>query len=278
MLRLHVFNTGWAYTSDKSLYLGGDNTTRTLPVQCFVLEHPRGLLVFDTGLYAISVAPPGQHAGWVNERAIRFRSLPGMNLATQMRTRGLFPEDVAYVVLSHLHRDHTGDLQAFPQAQVLLTRQEWQAAQSPLRRWRGYRGREYAGSKLVLLDLPLFDHPPPNVLPKGSYGLDLMGDGTLLAVPTFGHTAGHQSLLAFLPQGVVLLAGDAVYVREGYIKPAAQPRAHCPDMAWRSLMGIHALAKGEPTAIILPTHDDSMLHGLQRPDIVTDSTYPTPSP
>lgn len=278
MLRLHVFNTGWAYTSDKFLYLGGDHTPRTLPVQCFVLEHPQALLVFDTGLCASVATQPQEGTGWPNQRAIRFHSSPGMDLAKQMRTRGLFPEDVAYVVLSHLHRDHIGALQAFPQAQVLLTREEWHAAQSPLRRWRGYLNREYARFKIVLLDLPLFDHPPPNVLPKGSYGLDLMGDGTLLAVPTFGHTAGHQSLLAFLPQGVVLLAGDAVYVREGYVKPAAQPRAHCPDMAWRSLMGIHALAKGEPTAIILPTHDDSMLHGLQRPDIVTDSIYPKPGP
>jgi len=278
MLRLHVFNTGWAITSERSLYLGGDNTMRTLPVQCFVLEHPRGLLVFDTGLCPTASAEPGERGRWPNQRRISLYALPGMNLATQMESRGLPPRDVAYVVLSHLHSDHTGDLQAFPQAQVLLTHQEWQAAQSPLRRWRGYRERDYATCKFTLLDLPLFDHPPPNVLPKGSYGVDLWGDGKLLAVPTFGHTAGHQSLLAFLPQGIVLLAGDAVYLREGYIRPAAQPHAYCPDMAWRSLMGIHALAKGEPEAIILPTHDDSMLHGLQRPDIIIDDAYARPSP
>jgi N-acyl homoserine lactone hydrolase len=276
MLRLQVFNTGWVSIREKHLYVGGGNAMRTLPVLSFVVEHPLGLLLFDTGLNAAFATHPRQYVGWPNDRLTRFRSSPGMHLSAQMRTRSLAPEDVAYIVLSHLHYDHTGDLRAFPQAQVLLARQEWQAAQSPLRRLRGYLEKEYTGLNLALLDFDVHNSPTPDEILKGNYGLDLVGDGSLILVPTFGHTSGHQSLLVFLPRGVVLLAGDAVYVREGYARPAAQPYAHYPDVAWRSLIGLRALAKGDPSAIILPTHDGSVLHGLERPDIVVGDARMTP--
>jgi len=264
MLRLHVFDTGWVSMRESELYVGGGSARRTLPVLCFVIEHPRGLLVFDTGLNAAFATRPRQYAG----PFVRFRSSPGMNLAAQMRANGLAPEEVTHVVLSHLHYDHSGDLRAFPGAKLLVTREEWRAAQSPWGRCRGYLAGEYSGLAFTLLDFPAYDSQPSPSPLHGDYGLDILDDGTLILVPTFGHTLGHQSLLVFLPHGAVLLAGDAVYVREGYTAPAAQPRAHAPESAWRSAVGLRALAKGDPHAIIVPTHDDSVLRLLKRPDIV----------
>ncbi len=276
MLRLQVFNTGWIHMLEKDLFVGGRNEVRTLPVLSFVIEHPRGLFVFDTGLNPSLVPHSRRFVGRPSERVIRFQSAAEMTLSVQMQERGLSPEDVTHVALSHLHCDHTGDLRAFPQAQVLLTRQEWQAAQSPLRRLRGNLDPRYSGLSPTLIDLPVDDSSTPGKIPKGSYSLDCMGDGSLVLVPTFGHTPGHQSLLLFLPHGVVLLAGDAVYVREGYTKPAAQPHARCPDIAWRSLIALRALAKADPSAIILPAHDSRMLRGLERPDMVIDHTGLSP--
>ena len=268
MLKLHVFNTGWVSMREKQLYLGGGSALRTLPVLCFVVEHARGLLVFDTGLNAALVTHPRQYAGLFAGSPGHFRSSPGMNLAAQMKASGLCPEEVDHVVLSHLHYDHSGDLRAFPRSRLLLTREEWQAAQAPFQRWHGYLAREYQGLAFTLLDFPPYDGATAQRALQGDYGLDILGDGSLVLVPTFGHTTGHQSLLVFLPQGPALLAGDAVYVREGYTTPAAQPRARAPESAWRSTVGLRALARGDPRVIIVPTHDDSALHGLARPDIV----------
>ncbi|MEM4723882.1 MAG: N-acyl homoserine lactonase family protein [Candidatus Hadarchaeum sp.] len=271
MLRLHVFNTGWASVEEKQLYIGGSTHRRTVPVLAFVIEHPNGFILFDTGLHPAFATHARQYMGWLGNPLLPFRSSPGMNLSTQMRAKGLPPEEVRFVVLSHLHYDHTGELRAFPQAELLLTRPEWQAAQSPLRRFRGYLDKEYHGLAFSLVDFPTYDGQTSNKALIGNYGLDLLKDGSLILVPTVGHSHGHQSLLVFLPYGVVLLAGDAVYVCEGYTKPANQPRAHLPESAWRSLIGLRALAKGDPNALILPTHDDSALRGLQRPDIVMHS-------
>jgi N-acyl homoserine lactone hydrolase len=268
MLRLHVFNTGWVSMEEKQLYLGGGSAQRTLPVLSFVIEHPRGLVVFDTGLNAAFATHPSPYPGAFGDQWLPFRSAAGMNLVAQMKAIGLAPEDVSFVVLSHLHYDHCGDLRAFPQARLVVTREEWRAAQALFKRSRGYLGKDYAGLTFTLLDFPQGDHEVSHPNLEGEYGLDMLDDGSLILVPTFGHTQGHQSLLVFLPDGVVLLAGDAVYVHEGYTMPAAQPHADAPESAWRSTVALRILAKQDPQAIIVPTHDDRMLHGLDRPDIV----------
>jgi len=177
---------------------------------------------------------------------------------------------VTHVTLSHLHYDHTGNAHAFAHARILVTRQEWSVAQSRMHNLRGYLWKECTG-----LAPTLFEFPQQRVLTLEEatttpYGVDLMGDGSLILAPTFGHTSGHQALLAFLPYGVVLLAGDAVYVQENYLRPAAQPWTQAPDLAWRSLMGLRALAKGEPGALILPAHDERALEGISRPDIMIE--------
>jgi len=150
----------------------------TLPVLSFVVEHARALLVFDTGLNAAFATDAREYVGWLTDRLIPFRSSPGMNLSAQMRGHGLAPEDVSHVVLSHLHYDHTGDLRAFPQAKLLLARREWEAAQSPLRRLRGYLHKEYSGLAFSLLDYPSYAGPIAGGTTQSGYGLDLMGDGT----------------------------------------------------------------------------------------------------
>jgi glyoxylase-like metal-dependent hydrolase (beta-lactamase superfamily II) len=276
MLRLHVFNTGWAHMWDRALYWGGRRELRLLPILAFLIEHPGGLFVFDTGLDPSLAARTRGTGKRLGDRVVRFRSSPEMSLPRRMKEQGLPPEEVRYVALSHLHSDHVGGLHAFPQARVLLTRQEWQAAQSPFGRLRGYLRQQYAGLTPTLVDLPTNASLSPSGMPSDDCGLDCMSDGSLFLVPTFGHTAGHQALLAFLPLGVVLLAGDAVYVRDGYLKPAAQPHAQFPDLEWRSLIALRALVKADPSAIILPAHDSSALQGVARPDIVIEPTSLTP--
>ncbi len=66
---------------EKGLYVGGRSTTRILPLLSFVSEHPRGLLVFDTGLNAAFATRRTQYVGWLSDRLIPFRSSRGMKLS-----------------------------------------------------------------------------------------------------------------------------------------------------------------------------------------------------
>ena len=67
---------------------------------------------------------------------------------------------------------------------------------------------------------------------------DVFGDGTVVCVPTTGHTAGHQSLLVReddSPDGdAVLLVGDACYLRSMLDDGILPPFAHDADMQRRS--------------------------------------------
>ncbi len=267
MLKLHVFNTGWLSMCEDQLYLGGSSVRRTLPVLAFAIEHAAGLVVFDTGLHASFAIDPSTYVGPFGNQWLPFRSSPGMHLAAQMSAHGLPPAEVTHVVLSHLHYDHSGDLRAFPRARRVVTREEWHAAQALFKRGRGYLIKDYAGLAFTMVGFPAYRGQASNPTLEGEYGLDMFNDGRLILVPTYGHSFGHLSLLLTLPGGSVLLAGDAVYVHENYMLPAAQPNADAPAAAWRSTVSLRILAKEDPQAIIIPTHDDSKLRGLDRPDI-----------
>jgi N-acyl homoserine lactone hydrolase len=268
MLRIHVFNTGWFVMPEKRLYLGGGHTRRTLPVLCFVVEHPQGLLVFDAGLNSPPILNTQRFIVGPSDQPTAVYSAPGMSLSAQMTLAGLSPLDVVWVAVSHLHDDHIGDLTAFSNARLLLARQESLPARHTYPSMGLGVAQHHLGLTTVLIDFPLADSSPAPSAANVSYGVDLIGDRTLFVVPTFGHTAGHQSLLVSLSDGPVLLAGDAAMVRENYARPVSIPRARHPAAAWRSIVGLHALYRGAPGALILPSHDPEALSNPGRDTIV----------
>lgn len=98
----------------------------TLPVNVFLVEHPAGLLLFDTGQTA-----KAQERGYLPQwhpflRLSRFELSPTDEVAQQLREEGVSPGDVRWVVLSHLHNDHVGGIDAFAGAEVLVSRVEWE--------------------------------------------------------------------------------------------------------------------------------------------------------
>ena len=98
----------------------------TLPVHAFLVEHPDGLLLFDTGQTA-RAAGPGYLPRWHPFlRLSRFELDPGDEVAAQLRRLGVAPGDVRWVVLSHLHTDHVGGLDEFRHGEVIVARVEWE--------------------------------------------------------------------------------------------------------------------------------------------------------
>jgi glyoxylase-like metal-dependent hydrolase (beta-lactamase superfamily II) len=107
---------------------------------------------------------------------------------------------VRYLINSHLHFDHSGGNKQVANAQLVVQQREWSAGNDPdLIQANGFTAEDYhLGHDLKLID--------------GEH--DLFGDGSVVCVPTFGHTPGHQSLKLRLASGEVLLAGDACYLRK----------------------------------------------------------------
>jgi len=181
-------------------YLADDWAEETLPVHAFLVEHPDGSVLFDTGQTA-RAAEPGWFPRWYPFfRLSRFELGPEDEVAAQLAR----PEDVRLLVLSHLHTDHVGGLDAFAHADVVVVRAEWERATGLGGRLRGYLPQRWpAGIRPRLVDV---DGPPLGPFPATH---DLLGDGRLVLVPLPGHTPSHAGLLVRDEARTLLLAGDA---------------------------------------------------------------------
>jgi glyoxylase-like metal-dependent hydrolase (beta-lactamase superfamily II) len=133
-------------------------------------------------------------------------SKPGL---AQLPARGLDPVGVRWIVLSHLHTDHIGNVAAFGQAEVVVTRVEWERAEELIRgHLRGYIPHRWpTGVRPRTVD---FDGPAVGPFPSSH---DLAGDGSLVLVPLPGHTPGHLGMLVRGDAVNALLAGDAAHTR-----------------------------------------------------------------
>jgi glyoxylase-like metal-dependent hydrolase (beta-lactamase superfamily II) len=183
-------------------HLPGGWSDTTLPVNVVLVDHPLGLCLFDAGLGTrITRAGGTPWHPWL--RLARFERAEGDAVAAALEARGAHRRDVRWLVLSHLHVDHVGGVGEFPDAHVVVSRVEWARAQGPVGRLRGYVPDLWPAA----LAPRLVDFQPPALGPfSGRY--DLAGDGTLLVVPTPGHTPGHLSLLVELDGRRVLCGGD----------------------------------------------------------------------
>jgi glyoxylase-like metal-dependent hydrolase (beta-lactamase superfamily II) len=196
----------------------------TLPVHAFLVEHPDGLLLFDTGQTA-RAAGPGYLPRWHPFlRLSRFELDPEDEVAAQLRTLGIAPGDVRWVVLSHLHTDHVGGLGPFRDAEVLVARAEWQRGSGLGGRLRGYLPQHWPSGlepRLLELDGDGFGPFPGSC--------DVAGDGSLLVVATPGHTPGHLSLLVHRAEGDVLLAGDLAHTAADLERIAPSIARYCRE-------------------------------------------------
>ena len=182
-------------------HLPGGWSASTLPVNVVLIDHPGGLCLFDAGPGVPALQERLPWHPWL--RLARFEPVEPDALTAALERRGAGRGDIRWIVLSHLHVDHVGGLADAPAADVVVSRVEWARAQGLRGRVRGYVPRLWPDGRdpvLVEPELPALGPFP------GRH--DVAGDGTLLVVPTPGHTPGHVSLLVRLDGRQVLCGGD----------------------------------------------------------------------
>ena len=170
-----------------------------VPVPAYLIEHPKERVLFDTGLH-----PQSRHdaRGRIGELAnffhVEFR--PSEDIKSRLEQLEVDADRIDHVTNSHLHFDHSGGNELVPNAGIVIQEREWEAGHLPeLIEANAFNPNDYEHGHLV----------------KQVNGeFDLFGDGTVVTVPTFGHTPGHQSLKVKLTCGDVVLAADACYLRQ----------------------------------------------------------------
>jgi N-acyl homoserine lactone hydrolase len=235
------------------------------PINVYVIEHERGLILFDTGQDRASVTDesyfPGGLTGLVYRRLARFDIGAQDTLTAQLAGLGYAPADVGAAIVSHLHQDHIGGLGELTGAELLLSADEWAELSGRAAELRGFLRRhiQLPGLKWNLITM---DPAADESLAPFTRSLDVLGDGSLTLLPTPGHTAGSMSLLVRRQaRPPLLLVGDVTYgadiLERGQI-PGVGSRRQLAETSAK----IRALQARLPGLVILPAHDPAAARRL----------------
>ncbi|WP_424681350.1 N-acyl homoserine lactonase family protein [Frateuria sp. YIM B11624] len=238
-VRLYVLDCGRLDIRDLRMFDDSgalDGKSGTMSVPCFLIRHPKGTLLWDTGLGdAIADLPGGV------ELAPGIRATVRVKLVDQLRTLGLKPVDIDYLAFSHWHEDHTGNANLFGKATWILQRRELVAA-------TGHTPPPFES----LAPVAAWCHARKRIIDGDA---DVFGDGSVRILSMPGHTPGHQVLEVRLPQaGTVLLAGDLYHSRENR-QFRRVPRINTDRAATLASMArFEAIARRTHARVVIP-HD-----------------------
>jgi glyoxylase-like metal-dependent hydrolase (beta-lactamase superfamily II) len=172
-----------------------DGQSGTLTVSCYLIRHPKGTLLWDTGL---SDKLAENRAGVEDDG---FQLTVVRPLIDQLKSIEVTPADVTHLSVSHFHFDHTGNANAFDASTWIINKAELAWAESTPTP-PGVDPSTFSASKTAKTKLIDGD-------------FDVFGDGCVRILKAPGHTPGHAVLAVKLKKGgVVILFGDLYHTKE----------------------------------------------------------------
>ncbi len=238
-----------------------------LPLQCFLIEHRDGLVLFDTGIDPAIVSDRRyiqQALGrFLLPRIFRLHVNDSDRIDHVLEKAGVAASDIRTAVISHLHFDHVGGIAQVPQADLLVSAREWAILSEPHpeREWILREHIEIPSAKWRQIAFAPTDDP----LFEGFDGIhDVAGDGSMILLPTPGHTAGSMSLL-IRREGwdPILLVGDLTYevaLLERDIVPGTGDR----EALLASFGKVRTLKARLPGLAIVASHDFAAAEAVSR--------------
>jgi glyoxylase-like metal-dependent hydrolase (beta-lactamase superfamily II) len=249
-LRLYILKTGYLRGSDIPFILQNGEVaieTATWFSGCYLVQHPRGWLLWDTGLSdALIALPNGDIHGNIQDVVTK-------TLASHLDDLHVRPQDIGYVAFSHVHPDHAGNVTLFTESTLLVHGLEYEAAMTllppkgviPGDRWVFEQGR--------------------TVKLWGDY--DVFGDGSAVILEAPGHSVGHQVLLVRLPKfGPVLLAGDLYYSRRDRVERRVAEWNSDREQTLRSMARIEKIVDDTHARLIMHHCQEELDAFPQAPD------------
>jgi glyoxylase-like metal-dependent hydrolase (beta-lactamase superfamily II) len=197
-MKVYALTCGWL-TGDMSGFLAGESGRIRVPVPSFLVDHPKGRVVFDAGMHPDAGTDPEARLGFL-ANLFDVELTPAENVASRLAALDVDAAKIDRLILSHLHFDHAGGAALLPNAKLIVQKLEWEAgADDDISQRCSFDRRDYQLGHDV-------------ELARGEH--DVFGDGRVVCLPTHGHTPGHQSLRLRLDDGrEVVLCADACYLQ-----------------------------------------------------------------
>jgi N-acyl homoserine lactone hydrolase len=205
---LYRLDCGHSLANDESVWTPGENVGRSIEFSstCWLLRHGSEWVLWDTGVPQATLNDP---KGWSTLPKLIVYHLD-KTITGQLAGIGLKTSDITYVVLSHTHGDHIGNVGLFPDSTIVMQRAEYSWIHSP-------NGTNDNVNQLMALARKLLGTPKHLQLIDGDR--DMFGDGSIALISTPGHTPGSQSLMVHLKNsGFIILSGDVVHLEENFEK------------------------------------------------------------
>jgi glyoxylase-like metal-dependent hydrolase (beta-lactamase superfamily II) len=237
--------------------------TEWLPIYAWVIDHPEGTIVVDTGDTARTTRPgyfPRWHPYYLT--SVRMDITPEQEIGPQLRDMGVDPGDVQRVVITHFHTDHSGGLHHFEDSEFLVHGPDFENASGFTGRMQGYLPHRW----------PDWFDPRPlrfESTPVGPFeeSCTLTDAGDVVVVPTPGHTPGHVSVIVRSDGISYFLAGDTSYTQDLLLDREPDGVSPDRDTCIGTLDTILEFARNEPT-VYLPSHDPDAPRRLKERAVV----------
>jgi N-acyl homoserine lactone hydrolase len=229
-VKLYAFTCG-SLTGPRGHLIEGGEGVATLPIPAFLIEHPKGRALYDTGMHPQCRTDAAGRMGARVPSIFGFEHFgPDDDIKSRLESVNRDPGKIDLIINSHLHFDHAGGNALIPNATVVIQKREWETGQTPeLAAQVGFHKVDYdLGHKVKQVE--------------GEH--DVFGDGSVVCLPTYGHTPGHQSLKVRTEKGEVVLTGDACYFCQTLRERRLPNRVFDKAQMLASLDKLEALEKG----------------------------------
>jgi N-acyl homoserine lactone hydrolase len=263
-MKMYVLDNGKMWIDKATLVAGHNMATADnqhqiadwsdIPIHTFLIDHPEGLVLFDT-----ACDPEGMEKNWPDfmKKDSPYTVPENGYLPERLAQLNIKPEDIKYVVISHLHVDHAGCLKFFKNAKVFVNDEEF------TRSLRQYALNDDLGAHMKTdiegwLSAGLSWHP----VEKNVKEIEILKGLTVLNFGP-GHSWGMLGLLVELPQsGNFLLVADALYTSVNAGPPVKLPGILYDSLGYVSTAKFISQYAEKKNAIVLYGHDKEQFASL----------------
>lgn len=257
-MKIHFMDLGHMCCDKNSLVAGSVKSSiddhspaciwAQFPVWAMYIDHPMGKIVFDAGC-----TKDAMRGGWApaSMKFTPYSFTPDQTIEHQLKLCGVTPEEIDYVVISHMHLDHAGNIGLFKNAKIIVQREELQSALM-VTHTVAAKGTYIKADVDVDANWMLID---------GDY--KLFDDVKLISLP--GHAAGQMGIQLDLENnGTFLVVSDACYTSVNY-GPPAQPTGKVADSKsyFVSMEKLRKIAN-ETNATVIFGHDDKQFSSIKK--------------
>jgi len=129
-MKLYAMTCG-QITGELGYLMEGGTGKVTLPIPAYLIVHPKGTALFDTGMHPDCQRDPLARLGQRLTTMFQIHFQPGEEVSGRLEAMDRDPARIDFIISSHLHFDHVGGNALIPNATIIVQKREWQAGIDP---------------------------------------------------------------------------------------------------------------------------------------------------